>query len=367
MSIKPVCLRIDFDDFARRLPSGVDRQISERRTDYNGNRWSVDLLSLGGWINLYLSSKNPESLEVKYMFEVKDAEGETVEKRDLTDRFESNRGFDKDADSRGCEQLIKHSTILDEFNNILHDGALCVMVTIQVKDKDNDVYDPKATERLQDKMLELLKNEETADISTHVGQEVFHVHSLILDNNAPKLADYCRSFDGSNDDAIGKIDAEVFRLILEYVYAGYLPETKDEILAFGKELLDASNLFELVEFKHAIENVLVQERIINKENVCEYIIIADALSCFLLKEYAISYFLLHAKEILNSDNSKALRESGELLIEIMKIMADQDGLTLNELRKKLSKRGLDVDGSKQALISRLEEAKRQRTESDGDT
>ena len=110
----------------------------------------------------------------------------------------------------------------------------------------------------------------------------------------------------------------------------------------------------------------MHEHIVDKGNVADYIVFADAKSCALLKEYAISFFLLHAKEILNSDNSKALRESGELLIEIMKIMADRDEdeseMTVNELREELKKRKLDIDGSKEALLSRYEEAKRQRNE-----
>ena len=37
-------------------------------------------------------------------------------------------------------------------------------------------------------------------------------------------------------------------------------------------------------------------------------------------------------------------------------------LTVNELRLELSKRKLDVDGSKEVLLSRLDEAKKQRIE-----
>jgi len=115
-----------------------------------------------------------------------------------------------------------------------------------------------------------------------------------------------------------------------------------------------------------VEHALVRERILTMENVSDYILFADAQSCPLLKEYAITYFLLNAREVLKSEHSQCLRESGELLSEIMMIMTDNntDGETLsvNELRLELGKRKLDVDGSKEALLSRLEKAKRQRTE-----
>ena len=103
-----------------------------------------------------------------------------------------------------------------------------------------------------------------------------------------------------------------------------------------------------------------------RENVADYILFADAQSCPLLKEYAITFFLVHYKEVLKSEHSKCLKDSGEMLSEIMLLMQPEnvegETMTVNELRKELGKRRLDVDGSKDALVSRLEEAKRQRTE-----
>ena len=92
-----------------------------------------------------------------------------------------------------------------------------------------------------------------------------------------------------------------------------------------------------------------------------YILFADAQSCPLLKEYAISYFLLHKSVVLKSEHSKELRESGELLAEIMLLMDNQDDeMTVTELRKELDKRELDVDGSKAALDERLKVQKDRR-------
>ena len=70
------------------------------------------------------------------------------------------------------------------------------------------------------------------------------------------------------------------------------------------------------------------------------------------------------QEVLHSEDSSRLRESGELLPEIIVLQARsaEKRMTVTELRKELGKRELDVDGSKQALVSRLEDAKRQRTE-----
>ncbi len=98
--------------------------------------------------------------------------------------------------------------------------------------------------------------------------------------------------------------------------------------------------------------------------MCDWILFADAKSCPLLKEYAISYFLLHTPEILESDLSIELRDSAELMAELVVVLTskNRESMTVTELRKELGKRGLDVDGSKKALVSRLEDAMRQRTE-----
>jgi hypothetical protein len=116
--------------------------------------------------------------------------------------------------------------------------------------------------------------------------------------------------------------------------------------------------------KLAVENDLVRECIIDKTNVADYILFADAQSCALLKEYAISFLALHAKEILKSEHSKRLRESAELLSEIIVLTNedDVDTMTVTDLRKELGECGLDVDGSKEMLVSRLSDSKRQRTE-----
>ena len=355
---KPALLHFKFEDFASLSSETGASVYSEVQTDCNGHKWNIKLYPGGksttetGWIGLWLFSKNEEALDTKYTLSVKDEERETVKGIEIEWNLTVKEGY-------GGAKIMKRSVILDAEKNILKDGALCIDVTLQVKDKADDLYDSKESERHQEKMLKLLVDKKNTDIKITVGGEIFCLHSLILENNAPLLAEYCKQKKGANND----INSDVFLMILEYVYSGFRPYDND-IIAFGKELIDAANRFELVELKLAIEKVLVCERILNKANVADYILFADAQSCPLLKEYAISYFLLHAKEILNSGYSRCLRESGELLSEIIKLMADkgEDGMDVNELRVELSKRELDVDGSKEALMSRLKEAKRQRTD-----
>jgi hypothetical protein len=211
-------------------------------------------------------------------------------------------------------------------------------------------------------MLELLESENAADISFKVGDKTLKAHSLIITANAPILSSCCNK-EGNSPTVIDDTNAEVFTSILKYIYAERVPP-KEFIVKQGKELIDAANKYGLVGLKISVENVLVQERILDIENVADYLLFADAMSCPLLKEYAISFFLLHTRDVLNSEHSKKLLESTDLLKELIVLATDKSegSATVTELRQELSKRGLDEDGSKEVLMARLNSAKRQRTE-----
>eukprot|EP00956_Cyclotella_meneghiniana_P016812 scaffold26860_cov62-Cyclotella_meneghiniana.AAC.7 len=366
MLIKPALLHFRFDGFAD-LPSEVDQYVtSDVQTDCNGNKWMVKLYPGGesddpeqGWISLYLHSVE-KKVDVAYRLAVKNVDGEFIQKLDYD--FAFLLGED-DYSGYGSSEFILRDKILDPNNNILKNGALCVDVTIQVKDNKDDHYKPKS--KLAQKMMKLLESGDGADTSFKVGSSTFPVHSQVLRSNAPILANHLPKPTKKSSMTIQGVREAVFQLMLAFVYAEQYPSDK-EMLEHGKELIDAANKYELVDLKMAVEHVLVRERILTTENVSDYILFADAQSCPLLKEYAIAFLRLNAKEVIESEHSKCLKESGELLAEIMVLFAGgnegEETLTVNELRKELGKRDLDVDGSKEALVARLEEAKRQRTE-----
>jgi hypothetical protein len=369
MILKPVVLRFKFDNFAD-LPSEVDEEVySEVQTDCNGNKWRLSVAPGGdnrakkpGCIGVYLFSQNEDSvkLDTRFAMCVKDANGKIVaEMNDFEFEFTSRK------EGYGDLDFIQRSIILDAANNILQDEALFIEVTIQVKDCDEDIYQPPNA--LSERQLKLFKSGERSDVSFIVGDKVFPAHLGIIYANAPILADHCNEtkLGEKPKEVIKDVSPVIFQLILEYVYSGCFP-SKNDALKYGKELINAANKYELIELKMAVENLLVKERILTTKNVADYILFADAQSTPLLKEYAVSFFLLHCREVLESEHSKCLRDSAELLTEMMLLMNDENKgkktMSVNELRNELGKRKLDVDGSKETLISRLEEAKRQKTE-----
>ena len=353
MKFKPALLHFKFDNFAS-LPSEPDDEISsEVQTDLNGHKWYLQLLPGGdatnheaGWIGLYLYSENNDELNARFTLSIKNSNGATAKKIEIERIF---------GEITNWGMAMKRSAILDATEGILKNDALDIEVCIQVKDDKEYLFQPQNAH--SSKMLQLFKSGENTDTSFKVGRKVFHVHSLIINAHAPLLGNHCGG-------VIKNIKPQVFQLLLEFIYSGQQP-TDDMILKHDEALIDAANKYELIELKMMVESVLVRERVMTDENVADYLLFADAQSCPLLKEYAISFFLMKHREILESEHSKRLRDSGELMTEIMMLMDpgnnEAENMTVDELRKELNKRKLDVDGSKDTLIARLEEAKRQRT------
>ena len=362
MKFKPALLHFKFNEFEYLLPEPGLCVSSETQTDCNGHKWSLSLYPGGdtrneepGWVSLFLCSVNDSSLDVNFALSIKDVNEGTVRRDTFTYKFDV-KGSSRDNFFGGLN-LLKQSEILDSTKNILKDGALLVDITIQVKDDKNHLFQPPS-EHCK-KQLNMLKSGKNTDTSLKVGRKVFRVHFASIDAHAPLLGNQCGG-------TIKGIKPDVFQLLLEYIYSGLQP-VEEQIFKYGKELIDAANKYELVELKMFVENVLVQERVLTTENVAEYILFADAQSCPLLKEYAISFFSAHCREVLLSEHSKCLKESGELLSEVILLMnpswdVSSEGMDVNELRKELGKRKLDVDGTKDALVSRLEDAKRQKTD-----
>jgi len=140
-------------------------------------------------------------------------------------------------------------------------------------------------------MLKLLDSEEDKDVFFNIGSEIISAHKLILKANSAVLANYCAG--GSSKDSpihIKDTKPDVFRHLLNFLYGGDVPK-EDYMVKHGREIIDACDKYDVVGVKIATENALVHNRVINVDDVAEWIHFAHSKTCPLLKEYALSYFV----------------------------------------------------------------------------
>lgn len=366
-------LHFKFDDFED-LSSEVGVAVkSGVKTDRNGNAWEMKIYPGGcdhaaanrGFCSVLLVLRGKGEVELaSRALIVRNEHGHVAIEK-------SSEGCDNGAfrenDALGCRNFAKRSVIVDN----LVKGSLHIDVLLQyIIHEDVDQFHA-ATNPSVANMLAFLDSGDNADISFKVGDTIIPAHKLILQINAPFLASFCKGQAEGTPISIEATTPEVFRHILRYIYGGNAPD-KMEIMKMGRNIIDAADRYGIVGLKVAVENTLVASCVINLSNVADYLLFADAKTCPLLKEYATSFFVARAKDILNSEYSEKLKESPKLLQELILATAENSdngvhsyhtGVSVSELRKELGKMNLDVDGSKEMLVSRLESAnKRQRTE-----
>jgi hypothetical protein len=242
------------------------------------------------------------------------------------------------------------------------DGSLHIDVVVEVNQRIYPSVVLGNPNPLCRNMLKLLDSGDLTDVSFDLNGEIISAHKFILAVNAPILADLCKDCTKDTPLPITRCDAEVFRRVLRYIYGEDAPDNEQEILSIGFDIIDAANYFGIVQLKLSIESSLVKVLSFTPENVTKYILFADAMTCPLLKERAVSYFVSRAKDIMKHESSAGLYESGDLMHELMLAILDADqpfdtgymAMPVEVIREKLSVYSLDLDGTKEVLAARLE-------------
>jgi speckle-type POZ protein len=276
---------------------------------------------------------------------------------------------------------------LDESQNILDsDGTLTVGVSIKEEPSDAFVPNNPLNKMIQGMFLD----EDTADICFEVissagakkgnrkkakASDLFQAHHLILKTCAPMLADL---FDLDDRDGkvatatITDVKPDIFRHLLWYVYGGSVAEA--DLKTHAKDIIDAADKYSIINLKLEAEAAYVKETDITMDNAMDNLLYADAKNCALLKEAVMNFLAENGTEayekisftdfpghvvkdlILAFSNNSKKEASGTTTDELT-------SLSVSALRRKLAEKGLDVDGSREAMI---ESIKNNSTESDDD-
>ena len=246
------------------------------------------------------------------------------------------------------------------------------MVSISIQEEPSDVFVPKNP--LLNIIQDMFLDEDTADICFEVictaevmgeqkrakSSELFHAHSQILKKCAPMLTDLfdLDASDGKISTAIiSDVKPDIFRHMLYYVYGGSVPD--GELKTHAKDIIDAADKYSIINLKLEAEAAYVKSTGITMDNVMDNLLYADAKNCALLKEAVMNFLaensVLAAEQISFSDVPGHLMK--DLLVAFnRKGSGKKDELTslsVSALRRRLEEKGLDIDGSREAMIESI--------------
>ena len=151
--------------------------------------------------------------------------------------------------------------------------------------------------------------------------------------------------------------------MLYYMYGGKLAE--EELKVDAKDIIDAADKYGIVSLKLEAEASYVKSTTLTNDNIIDNLLYADAMNCALLKEAVMDYIVENGDDILGKVSFDNV--PGSTVSDILAAMArgkkksndsNDDSINYNKmrvcaLRKMLHDKGLDVDGSREAMISAL--------------
>ena len=372
-------IRAVFHNFAN-LPSKRGDQTESKVLKCHGLEWQIQLYPGGHTktrgedvsISFFLSSvscSNANKIRAKHRIRVPSAgKGVTGNQFNI---------FSPGVAAWGGHNYAKREGVLDPSKNFLVDGNLTVEVDIQVMLDTPPLWTP--TNQIKTACSDMLAffdaaDADNADISFEVasgdGRECLRAHSAILAARCPTLASLAEGCDSDTPIPIGDVQANVFRMLLRYIYGGEVP-SKEVINEQAKDIIRVADRFECTGLKLTAEAEMTAAGI-TTENAAELILFADATNCAMLKEAAMEYFVTNAQAVMESEGFGQVKESPAIMAELMAVAlggskkrpassdADRGGkykqMRLVEIYRELDLKGLDVEGPKEMLLSRLKAA-----------
>ena len=244
-------------------------------------------------------------------------------------------------------------------------------LTVDVIFEEENFFVPKNT--FNDAMRGLLFDRDSADVCFEVSSGAIEMeptmifaHRIILKKCAPMLAVLFNSVVTSSGQematvVISDVKPEVFKLLLTYVYGSSI--SVDDTVTHARDIIQITDKYSIVNLKLKTEAAYVKFTTITMENAIDNLLYADAMNLALLKEAVMNFLALNQidaiKQVSFSDVPGYLMK--DLLVSISRKSNgrddrdDYDVMSVSELRVKLFDLGLDMDGSREAMITALKE------------
>ena len=370
---------VRFHNFAN-LSTERDSYVSSPKFSSLHHQWKLHIYPGGGvnspegMVAIKLANMSDKSIKIEYGCIVKDANGkEVVHRKPSTKEFGAcvNGG----RNGRRHPEFTKLSTLIDA----LIDGTMVIEVRMRLANINTSTPQFIPTNK---NVLELFNDEESADIVFELSSEsnngedskkkaktstTLFAHRLILKKCAPALYEMCGSPDGKEEStsiAIADVKPDIFRHMLHYIYGGKV-SVKD-LETNAKDIIDACDKYGVVHLKLEAEVCYVKTTKLSIDNVLDNMLYADAKNLALLKEEVMDYIVANGDKIMGKVSFDNV--PGSTVTDILAAMArgkkkdnstddigNYNNMRIGALRKMLDEKGLDVDGSREAMIIRLKE------------
>jgi hypothetical protein len=205
---------------------------------------------------------------------------------------------------------------------------------------------------------------EQSDHNKELAASKFYAHRLILMKAAPVLADMCMSNETPSLVKLSNVSPDTFEVLLSYIYGSRTIDFGTGTdLTHTKAIIAVADRFGITNLKLEAEAYYVPLLTITFENAMEELIFAGSMNCALLKEEVIDFIIENKVTFVKK---KMLSNAPEGIInDVMTAIARKElrevgvenefcMMSISDLRRLSSERGIDVDGSREALISKLE-------------
>ena len=192
----------------------------------------------------------------------------------------------------------------------------------------------------------------------------FYAHRVILQQCSAHLADLCKSTRDQNAPIqISDVSPDIFRHLLYYMYGGKVLDYAFE--SHAKEIIDAADKYGVINLKLEAEVRFVEATTFTMDNVIDNLLYAESKNCAFIKESVMDFIAENKIEALKKISFKDA--PGNFMGDILAAVAREDKksrpdgdseselitMRISELRQKAHSKRLNVDGSREMLISSL--------------
>ena len=316
-----------------------------------------------GTISLYLRLCSNVSIKIDFGFSINDYRHRVGRKGTVAFTQNSSSGwptFLEHGLALAC--LVNGALVIEVIMKPIHNATPFIL---ENPSKQCTVKDFFMDKKSADIVFEIGGDEHDVKVGgkrRRTASKKMYAHSLVLRKAAPHLAELCKSKESPSIIEIHDTSIDAFTDVLLYIYGCNIPGFGNDT-SRTKEIIEVADKYGIISLKLEAEAMYVSSLKLTLENVMEHFMFAEAKNCAYLKENVLDFIVDNKAEIMKlkilSSPTGGPSSSDILVAVAMSETKSKDEnelstLRISELRRKAHEKNMDVDGSREALISALE-------------